>query len=335
MYRTSDFDYNLPESFIAQNPVTPRDSSKLMVFDTANNKVSHRNFHDILEYLNPGDHLVVNRSKVIPARIEFLINERRCEVFILKELKDGLFEAMVRPGKLFQIGTTFEVKGESGEIIDVMDDGTRIVRLSADIHKIGATPVPPYIKHFEGNPDQYQTVYAKEDGSVAAPTAGLHFTGDLIDKVREKGVLFDEVILHVGRGTFQPVKTEDLASHVMHSEFYSVSPESAASLNSSNGRIIATGTTSVRVLESTYNDCFSARSGDTDIFIYPGKYKWKVVDAMITNFHLPKSTLLMLLASFLENKGYSNSVEKVLELYETAKEENYRFYSFGDAMFIY
>ncbi|MFA6305295.1 MAG: tRNA preQ1(34) S-adenosylmethionine ribosyltransferase-isomerase QueA [Candidatus Gracilibacteria bacterium] len=357
-YRTSDFDYVLPKSFIAQNPVTPRDSSKMLVYDTANDKIYHKHFRDVVEYLRAGDTLVVNRSKVIPARILFGGNfgKPQKEVFLLKENSENIFNVLVKPGRLFLEGKIFIIAPDlHGEVLEILEDGTRNVKFwnpmsedgfstevsNATVHelleKYGRAPLPPYIKKSTADFSQYQTVYAKEKGSVAAPTAGLHFTPALISKIRGVGVNMQEVLLHVGRGTFLPVSTEKLTEHKMHSEFYVFSRENAEALNkakTASGRIIAVGTTSVRVLESVYDNGFEPKSGETDIFIYPGKHKWNVVDALITNFHLPKSTLIMLVASFLEHKGVKDPVAKILSLYEVAKENNYRFFSFGDAMMI-
>ncbi|MDP2642611.1 MAG: tRNA preQ1(34) S-adenosylmethionine ribosyltransferase-isomerase QueA [Candidatus Peregrinibacteria bacterium] len=365
-YRTSDFDYVLPKSFIAQNPVTPRDSSKMLVYDTANDKIYHKHFRDIVEYLKTGDTLVVNRSRVIPARILFggHFGKPQKEIFLLKEESENIFNVLVKPGRLFLDGKSFIVAPDlHGEVLEILEDGTRNVKFwnpmaedgfstevsDSTVHelleKYGRAPLPPYIKESTADFSQYQTVYAKEKGSVAAPTAGLHFTPALISKIRGVGVNMQEVLLHVGRGTFLPVSTEKLTEHKMHSEFYVFSKENADALNEAkNGiiggaknhsnRIIAVGTTSVRVLESVYDNGFEPKSGETDIFIYPGKHEWKTVSGLITNFHLPKSTLIMLVASFLEHKGVKDPVAKILSLYEVAKENNYRFFSFGDAMMI-
>ncbi len=337
--KTSDFDFELPEEYIATSPTVPRDNCNLLVFNTATGAVFHKKFFEIGEFLNVNDVLVLNRSKVIPAR--FLFDKK--EIFLLKKLDNDSYQVLVRPGKFFKLGVKFEIdKHFFGEVRNVLDDGTRVVSFSGanvaeKIKSFGKIPVPPYIKADLKNPEDYQTIYAKEEGSVAAPTAGLHFTEKLFEELRNKGVQFEEVILHVGRGTFLPVNVEKLEDHVMHSEVFEMPEDTAFGLNRAvdeNKRIIAVGTTSVRVLESNFNDKFRSLSAETDIFIYPGKYKWKVVDGLITNFHLPKSTLVMLVASFLEHKGVENPVDKVLELYEIAKENNYRFYSFGDAMLL-
>lgn len=335
---TDSFDFDLPERFIAQEPVSPRDSSNLMVFDSGQDLVSHRRFADVTEYLREGDVLVVNRSKVIPARILFSKDGRELEIFLLSNAVGGVVDAMVRPGKLFDEGAFFELPdGITCKVLKVNSDGTRQFKFSGDFMSLGVTPLPPYIHNLDVDPDDYQTVYAQEKGSVAAPTAGLHFTPDLLDRVRSMGVSVCEVVLHVGRGTFLPVKSSDIRDHEMHEEFFVIDEDACNVLNKtkeSGGRIFAVGTTSVRVLESTFDGAFRPCSGSTDIFIYPG-YEWKVVDALVTNFHLPKSTLLMLVSSFLESKGISAPVDRILELYEVAKGNDYRFYSFGDAMLLF
>lgn len=347
--RVSDFDYDLPKKFIAQNPLVPRDTSKLMVCDCAVDKIFHRQFFEIVEYLKAGDVLVVNRSKVIPARVVFELNGRECEIFLLKKYTENVWQGMVRPGKFFSVGLEFKISDNiSGRVLFVFEDGTRKIEffsenevLSGFLEKVGQTPLPPYIVDSSAQPDQYQTVYANEEGSVAAPTAGLHFTSDLIDQLKRKGVEFVEIVLHVGRGTFLPVKSEFVKDHVMHEEFFCLDKDVVTVLNKARDekrRIIAVGTTSVRVLESCYDpktNSLLPKTGATDIFIYPGNYKWKVVDALITNFHLPKSTLIMLVASFLEGKGVYEPVSRIFNFYEIAKKNDYRFYSFGDAMFIF
>ncbi|MEK7085626.1 MAG: tRNA preQ1(34) S-adenosylmethionine ribosyltransferase-isomerase QueA [Patescibacteria group bacterium] len=359
--RTSDFDYHLPKSFIAQNPVSPRDSSKLLVYDSSSDRIYHRKFSDIGEFLKAGDVLVLNRSKVIPARIIFEINGFNKEIFLLKKLSKDSYEVLVRPGRSFKQGAKFFIdKQLSAEVKSVFDDGRRILKFSLKNHghacghargglggmldkklfSLGRMPLPPYITDSSADFDRYQTVYAKEEGSKAAPTAGLHFTKRLLKSLKKEGIGIEEVILHVGLGTFAPVVTENVENHTMHFEEFELSKSVANHLNSANkhgGRIIAVGTTSVRVLESCCHPSVGLKPkiGETNIFIYPGKYKWKIVDALITNFHLPKSTLIMLASSFLENKGIKNPVKKLLSLYETAKKEKYRFYSFGDAMFIF
>ncbi len=330
--KTKEFDFDLPKSFIAQKPIEPSDHSKMMVYDRAEDQVQHKQFTDLLDYLNDGDVLVVNNSKVIPARILFSVEGGEKEVFILRKVKDFEYRVLVRPGRFFGLGRRFSVGGNDCEVVEVLDDGSRLVRASSGLERHGEVPLPPYISNKEVEFDKYQTVYADKEGSVAAPTAGLHFTEDLISKIIAKGVNLEQVMLHVGRGTFLPVKSDDIEDHEMHSEYYELSEETASRLNKykeDGRRIIAVGTTSVRVLESSYDDKkgFMPFSGETDIFISPG-YKWRAVDSLITNFHLPKSTLLMLVSSFL------GSVEKMHELYEVAKKEEYRFYSFGDCMFL-
>lgn len=350
--KTSDFDYYLPKSFIAQNPVSPRDSSKLLVYDSSKDRVYHRRFSDIGEYLNSGDALVLNRSKVIPARIIFEINGFKKEIFLLKKLSEDSYEVLVRPGRSFKHGSNVVIdKQLSAYVKKVFDDGRRILKFSMKngvkcggmldkkLFSLGRMPLPPYITDSNADFGRYQTVYAKEEGSKAAPTAGLHFTKKLLKFLNKKGIYTEEVILHVGLGTFAPVVAENIEDHVMHFEEFELSKNVAKRLNFAKKhgkKIIAVGTTSVRVLESCYHkNGLESKIGETNIFIYPGKYKWKTVDALITNFHLPKSTLIMLVSSFLENKGIKNSVKKLLSLYEIAKKENYRFYSFGDAMFIF
>lgn len=318
----SDFDYNLPLELIANEPVSPRDHSKLMILH--GNSLEHRHFYDLPSYLNKGDVLVLNESKVIPARIRF--NGR--EILLLKELDDGVWEAMVRPGCVFKKGVRVEINAQLS--CKVLEEGfTRILEFDGDLNldKLGEAPFPPYIKNSKATFDQYQTVYAKNAGSVAAPTAGLHFTEELINKLRLNGVGVEFLTLHVGLSTFQPVKVDSVEDHEMHSEWYSLSEGVAERLNESRGRIVAVGTTSVRVLESCFRDGrLRASTGETSIFIYPG-YDFKVIDGIITNFHLPKSTLLMLVSALVGR-------EYIMEAYKEAIKEKYRFYSFGDAMFI-
>ena len=350
MFKTEDFNYSLPKKFIAQNPVSPRDISKLLVFDTSKNLISHKKFFEISDFLRSGDVLVINVSKVIPARIVFYENGSEREIFLLKDCGYSSYQAMVRPGKIFKVGRCFEIsKGVECCVKEILEDGTRIIefisrnkrrKISRMIEEIGKIPFPPYVSETSASPEQYKTVYAKSKGSVAAPTAGLHFTTGLIRKLEDRGIVIKEVLLHVSRGTFLPVKSEYVHEHKMHSESFTLNEETADYLNNAKKegrRIIAVGTTTVRVLESCYasKNGFVPQSGETDIFIYPGKYRWKTVDALITNYHLPKSTLLMLVASFLEGKGIKNPVKKLMDLYELAKKEKYRFYSFGDAMFLF
>lgn len=340
----NDFDYILPEELIAQHPADKRDASRLLVLDRKSGKPEHRHFYDILEYLNPGDCLVMNNSKVIPARLFGTkeITGAKVEFLLTKRVRDDIWEAMVRPGRKLHIGdrVSFAEDGSlSAKILEHGEGGTRIVgfEYEGDFHelleRIGKIPLPPYIERESDEEDRkrYQTVYCKEEGSVAAPTAGLHFTEELLDKARQKGVKTAFVTLHVGIGTFRPVKCENIKEHKMHFEEYEIDEQNAAIINDvkkAGGRIISVGTTSTRTLESAADadGTVLAGRGNTDIFIYPG-YRFKVVDSLITNFHLPKSTLLMLVSA-LYNR------EAVLEAYREAVEQNYRFFSYGDAMFI-
>lgn len=342
--KTSDFSYNLPEELIAQEPAEKRDMARLMVCDRKSGSITHKIFHDVIDYLNPGDVLVVNDSKVIPARIMGKKADTGIdmELLLLRQRELDLWEVLVRPGRRAKIGTKI-LFGDgllSATVEDVVEDGNRIVKFDYDkktgdiytlLDKIGKMPLPPYItKPLEDN-DLYQTVYARERGSAAAPTAGLHFTRELIDRIKEKGAEVVPVMLHVGLGTFRPVKAERIEDHVMHSEFFTVTEDAAEKINDCRkrgGRIIAVGTTSCRVLESASDDngFLHAMQDDTSIFIYPG-YKFKAVDALITNFHLPESTLLMLVSAF-------SSRDFMLEAYNEAVKEKYRFFSFGDAMLI-
>ena len=337
--KLSDFMYDLPEERIAQTPVEPRDHSRLMVIDRKSGSVEHKHFYDIIDYLNPGDVLVVNETRVIPAR---LIGNRptggACEILLLKQLSPKKWEAIVRPGKRLRPGAEV-IFGEgrlTAKIAEVLPDGGRIVdffcegSMEAALDELGEMPLPPYIHEKLQNRERYQTVYAKQEGSAAAPTAGLHFTPELMDKIRQKGVEIVPVLLHVGLGTFRPVKVDNVDEHEMHSEYFEVSEEAAARINAARERgcrVIAVGTTSVRTLESAAeNHKLLAKKGDTQIFIKPG-YEYQMVDALITNFHLPGSTLLMLVSALYDR-------EHMLEVYKTAVEDKYRFFSFGDAMFI-
>ena len=339
--KTSDFDYNLPPELIAQTPVYPRDSSRLLVFDREKDKIEHKHFYDIIDYLKEGDVLVRNNTKVLPARMfAYTKNGGKVEVLLLKRFNLDEWEVLVKPGKKAKPGVTLTFNEElSLEVLGTIEEsGSRRVKFIYDgvfedvISRIGEMPLPPYITEKLKDQNRYQTVYAKVDGSAAAPTAGLHFTDELIEKIKAKGVQIVDVLLHVGLGTFRPVKVDDVTNHHMHSEYYEISKESAEIINkakSEGRRIIAVGTTSVRTLESASNQngTIRAEKGDTEIFIYP-PYKFKCVDALITNFHLPKSTLLMLVSSL-------STREKILDLYNTAVKEKYRFFSFGDSMFIY
>lgn len=350
--KTSDFYYDLPKELIAQDPLADRTGSRLMVLHRDTGKIEHKHFYEIIDYLNPGDCLVINDTKVIPAR---LIGERlhrtdgpvkepdvpgaKVEVLLLKRLSDGRWETLVKPGKRCRVGD--RVSFGNGkllcEIKEVLPDGNRIVEFIFDgifeeiLDALGQMPLPPYITHELKDRNRYQTVYAKYDGSAAAPTAGLHFTQELLERIAEKGVSIAHVTLHVGLGTFRPVKEENILDHQMHTEWYRVLPEDAEKMNEakrSGHRVIAVGTTSCRTLETVAdeNGVMKAASGETGIFIYPG-YRFKEVDALITNFHLPESTLIMLVSAFADR-------EKVLKAYEEAVSMKYRFFSFGDAMLI-
>lgn len=336
-----DYDYDLPEELIAQDPLEDRSSSRLMVLDRQTGDVEHRYFTDILEYLHPGDCLVINNTKVIPARL-FGVKEdtqAKIEVLLLKRKENDIWETLVKPGKKAKPGTKL-VFGDgllTAEVVDVVEEGNRLIQFHYDgifeeiLDQLGQMPLPPYITHQLKDKNRYQTVYAKYDGSAAAPTAGLHFTKELLQKVKDMGVDIAEVTLHVGLGTFRPVKVENVLDHHMHSEFYMVSQEAADKINrakESGHRVIAVGTTSTRTLEAAAdeNGRLHETSGWTEIFIYPG-YQFKVIDALITNFHLPQSTLVMLVSALAGR-------EHVLHAYEIAVKERYRFFSFGDAMFI-
>ncbi|MCR5799578.1 MAG: tRNA preQ1(34) S-adenosylmethionine ribosyltransferase-isomerase QueA [Lachnospiraceae bacterium] len=339
--KTSDFYYELPQELIAQDPLTDRSASRLMVLNKNNGKVTHRIFKDITEYLKPGDCLVLNNTKVIPARLLGIKEDTGAavEVFLLKRLDTYTWETLVKPGKKLKKGARvlFGDGSLKAEVSEVCDDGNRIVRFEFDgvfeeiISVLGEMPLPPYITHKLKDKDRYQTVYAKLEGSSAAPTAGLHFTKELLTQIEDMGVSLAYVTLHVGLGTFRPVKVDDVTKHHMHSEFYMIDKEAADKINTAKengGRIICVGTTSCRTIESAAdeNGRLKPCSGDTEIFIYPG-YKFKILDCLITNFHLPESTLIMLVSALA---GKDN----VLEAYRQAVEERYRFFSFGDAMFI-
>ena len=336
-----DFYYDLPEGMIAQTPLEDRTASKLMVLNRKTHEITHKHFYDIVDYLNPGDCLVMNNTRVIPARL-YGVKEGsggKIEFLLLKRINIDTWEVILKPGRKARQGARF-VFGDGllkAEVIEVRDDGNRIVRFEFDgvweeiLDKLGEMPLPPYIKEKLQDKNRYQTVYSKIEGSAAAPTAGLHFTDALIEKIKEKGVKVAFVTLHVGLGTFRPVSCDNIEDHHMHSEYYEVSAETAGIINEtrkSGGRIIAVGTTSVRTLESVASDdgTIPTQSGNTQIFIYPG-YKFKVVDALITNFHLPESTLLMLISALYDR-------EHIMDAYKEAIAENYRFFSFGDAMFI-
>lgn len=340
--KTSDFYYDLPEELIAQDPLKDRSSSRLLALNKADGSFEHKKFTDIKSYLKKGDCLVLNDTKVIPARLLGVKEDTGAavEILLLKRLSDTDWETIVRPGKKLRKGARV-VFGEGSlkaEIVETLEDGNRIVRFEFEgifeeiLDALGEMPLPPYITHKLMDKDRYQTVYAKNEGSAAAPTAGLHFTKELLKEIEDMGVKLVYVTLHVGLGTFRPVKVDDVTQHVMHSEYYQVSKEAADTINEtkrSGGRVICVGTTSCRTIESAATDdgIVQAKSDDTQIFIYPG-YKFKALDCLITNFHLPESTLIMLVSA-LAGK------ENIMNAYEAAVQEKYRFFSFGDAMFIY
>lgn len=339
--KTHDFWYDLPEELIAQTPLERRDGSRLMVLNRETGEIRHKHFYDVIDYLNPGDCLVMNDSRVLPAR---LMGHRPTggvvEVLLLRDLGNKRWECLCKPGRKMQVGS--EVIFGDGELTavvrEVREDGNRVVEFKYEgiflevLERLGKMPLPPYIKEELQDQERYQTVYSREVGSAAAPTAGLHFTKELLERIREKGVNEAFVTLHVGLGTFRPVKAEEVTEHHMHSELCMMTAETANMLNETKrngGRIICVGTTSCRTLESLVNDdgTFEAKSGWTDIFIYPG-YTFKAMDALVTNFHLPESTLVMLVSAFAGR-------EHVLNAYEEAVKQRYRFFSFGDAMFVY
>ena len=339
--KTSDFYYDLPQELIAQDPLEDRSASRLMVLDKKTGKIQHHIFKEIVNYLNPWDCLVINDTKVIPARLygAKVGTDAKIEVLLLKRKENNIWETLVKPGKKAKIGTKISF-GEGlliGEVVDIVEEGNRLIQFTYEgifeeiLDKLGQMPLPPYITHQLKDKNRYQTVYAKHDGSAAAPTAGLHFTPELLEEIRAKGVNIAHVTLHVGLGTFRPVKVEDVTQHHMHSEFYVVEEDQATLINETKkkgGKIISVGTTSLRTLESasTEDGILKAGSGWTDIFIYPG-YRFKIVDRLITNFHLPESTLIMLVSA-LAGK------EHIMAAYEEAVKDKYRFFSFGDAMFI-
>ena len=338
---TKDFYYDLPPELIAQHPLKDRAGSRLLVLDKETGKIEHKNFRNIIEYLNPGDCLVMNNTRVIPARLYGVKEDTggKIEFLLLKRIDLNTWNVILKPGKRARTGARF-VFGDGllkAEVIEVRPDGNRIVRFEYDgvweelLDKLGEMPLPPYIKEKLEDKERYQTVYSKIEGSAAAPTAGLHFTNELLEDIKDKGVKTAYLTLHVGLGTFRPVSVENVEEHVMHTEHYEVSQEAADIINEtrkSGGRIIAVGTTSVRTLETVAEDngTMKAEIGDTNIFIYPG-YKFKVTDSIITNFHLPESTLLMLVSAFAGK-------ENIFEAYEQAVKEKYRFFSFGDAMLL-
>ena len=339
--KTSDFYFDLPQELIAQDPLEDRSSSRLLVLDRETGKTEHHIFKDVIDYLNPGDCLVVNNTKVIPARLfgSKEGTEAKIEILLLKRKENDVWETLVKPGKKAKPGTRISFGDGllTGEVIDVVEEGNRLIKFTYDgifeeiLDQLGQMPLPPYITHQLKDKNRYQTVYAKHDGSAAAPTAGLHFTPELLEAIKVKGVNIAHVTLHVGLGTFRPVKVEDVTNHHMHSEFYIVEEDQAKLINETKqrgGKIVSVGTTSCRTLESATDDqgILHAGSGWTDIFIYPG-YKFKMIDRLITNFHLPESTLLMLVSA-LAGK------DKIMAAYEEAVKERYRFFSFGDAMLV-
>ena len=337
--KTSDFYYDLPQELIAQHPMEPRDASRLLVMDRTSGALQHRHFRDVIDYLTPNDCLILNDSRVLPARI-FGVKEGRDSVnefLLLTQREQKVWECLTKPGKRAKVGTRF-IFGEglmTGEVMEVLEDGNRIVKFECEdeffsvLDRIGQMPLPPYITEKLADKERYQTVYSRELGSAAAPTAGLHFTNELLDRIRAKGVSIGYVTLHVGLGTFRPVKVDDVDNHVMHSEHYCLPQETADLINATHargGRVISVGTTSCRTLESCpiVDGQIQPADGWTQIFIYPG-YEFKVIDGLITNFHLPESTLIMLVSAFA---GFDH----VMNAYKIAVDEKYRFFSFGDAM---
>lgn len=339
--KTADFYYDLPKELIAQTPVEPRDSSRMMVMDRQNGSIEHKHFYDIIDYLNEGDLLVANDSRVLPARIYGVKDGTgaRVEFLLLRQISGNRWETLCKPGRKAKVGARFSFGDGilNAEVAEVCDDGNRIVDFDSNenfyaaLDKIGKMPLPPYITEELQDQERYQTVYSHELGSAAAPTAGLHFTEELMERIRAKGVNIAYVTLHVGLGTFRPVKVDDVTKHKMHSEHYEIPKETAELINKTKengGRVIAVGTTSCRTLESvaTQQGAIVPCEGFTDIFIYPG-YEFKVLDGLITNFHLPESTLIMLVSAFA---GYENT----MNAYKAAVDERYRFFSFGDCMSI-
>lgn len=339
--KRQDFYYELPEELIAQDPLEDRSSSRLLVLDRKSGAVSHHIFREITDYLQEGDCLVINDTKVIPARLigSKIGTEAKIEVLLLKRKENNIWETLVKPGKKAKVGAKISFGDGllTGEVIDIVEEGNRLIQFSFEgifeeiLDQLGQMPLPPYITHQLQDKNRYQTVYAKHTGSAAAPTAGLHFTPELLEEIREKGIEIARVTLHVGLGTFRPVKVDEITDHHMHSEFYQIDEEAAAKINrakDSGGRVICVGTTSCRTVESAAaaDGHLEPKSGWTEIFIYPG-YQFKVLDGLITNFHLPESTLIMLVSALAGR-------ENVLAAYEEAVDERYRFFSFGDAMFV-
>ena len=338
--KTDDFDYYLPEELIAQTPIDKRDESRLLVLDKETGNIEHKHFKEIINYLDSNDVLVLNDTKVIPARLIGVKEETNAviEILLLKDHGDNIWECLTKPAKRIKVGTIVKFSDKlSAKCIEIKDEGIRLFELIYEgilyeiLDELGEMPLPPYIHEKLEDKNRYQTVYAKNIGSAAAPTAGLHFTNDLLEKIKEKGITICYVTLHVGLGTFRPVSVEDVTKHIMHSEFYQMSKETADILNEAkknNKRIISVGTTSTRTLETIIKKygCFKECSGNTEIFIYPG-YKFEAIDSLITNFHLPKSTLIMLVSALATK-------ENIMNAYNEAVKNNYRFFSFGDAMFI-
>lgn len=339
--KTSDFYYDLPQELIAQDPLEDRSSSRLLVLDKETGEIKHQMFRDIIQYLKPGDCMVINDTKVIPARLigSKMGTDAKIEVLLLKRKENDVWETLVKPGKKAKPGTRISF-GDGllvGEVIDVVEEGNRLIHFEYEgifeeiLDQLGQMPLPPYITHQLKDRDRYNTVYAAHEGSAAAPTAGLHFTPELLKEIEAKGINIARITLHVGLGTFRPVKVDDVAEHHMHSEFYQIDEEAAEKINrakDNGGRVICVGTTSCRTIESAADETghLKACSGWTEIFIYPG-YQFKILDCLITNFHLPESTLIMLVSALAGR-------EHVLHAYEEAVKEKYRFFSFGDAMFI-
>ena len=339
MFKLKDYDYHLPEGYIAQKPVIPRDDCKLMVVDRKIGTISHHIFRDIINFLVEGDHLVLNDTRVIYARLKGKKSTgAKVEVFLLKEISQNMWEALVKPGKRLKKGAEIIFSDKLwGKIIDIKESGIRIVKFFSHIpfreviKKIGEVPLPPYIKEKVEDPELYQTIYSRKEGSVAAPTAGLHFTKELLEKLKDKGIKISYVTLHVGIDTFKPIASEDIRDHKMHREYFEISKETADQINytkENGGRIIAVGTTTVRTLESSAVDGrLLPEAGETELYIYPG-YKFKLIDGIITNFHLPKSSLLVMMAAWMGK-------DLLFKSYREAIERRYRFFSFGDAMFVY
>lgn len=339
--KTKDFYYDLPEELIAQHPLKNREESRLLILDKESGEIDHKQFKNIIEYLNKGDCLVLNDTRVIPARLfgNRLGKKESIEILLLKRMEDNIWEALVKPGKKARLGQKIEF-GEGiliGEVLDISEEGTRMIRFEYEgifeelLDQLGEMPLPPYIRETLTDKERYQTIYSKNNGSAAAPTAGLHFTNELIEEIKSKGVNIAYITLHVGLGTFRPVKVDNVLDHHMHSEYYEISKETASLINkskSSGGKIVSVGTTTTRTLETVADEkgMILPGIGWTDIFIYPG-YKFKVVDNLITNFHLPESTLLMLISAL-------STKDIILNAYKNAIKEKYRFFSFGDAMLI-